>query len=293
VKEGIFVSSVQKELASERHAVAEFIRNDPLLRRFFEVFLFEEIPARDQRADDVYLDELRHSAVYLGIFGNEYGVANERGLSPTAREFQEATTLGRERLIFVKGADDSLRDQRMKDLVTEAGSQLVRRRFATIPDLIASVYASLVARLERTGALRTRPFDAAACRGATVVDISPDKVSDFLARAQHSRGFVLSPDTPLGAALAHLNLLEEDRPTNAAILLFGRQPQRFLVSSEVKCLHFHGTSVQKPIPSYQVYRGTVFELADQALDFVMSKITRSVGTRAEGPAVPVAYELPR
>jgi len=59
--------------------------------------------------------------------------------------------------------------------------------------------------------------------------------------------------------------------------------------SEVKCLHFHGTEVQKPIPSYQIYKGTVFELVDQAVDFVMSKIARRVGTRALGPQAPVDY----
>lgn len=100
-------------------------------------------------------------------------------------------------------------------------------------------------------------------------------------------------DTPPAQALAHLNLLTDGRPTHAAVLLFGRQPQRFLLTSEVKCMHFHGTEIAKPIPSYQVYKGTVFELVDQAVDFVMSKIARSVGTRAEGPQAPVEYELPR
>ena len=52
------------------------------------------------------------------------------------------------------------------------------------------------------------------------------------------------------------------------MLLFGKQPQRFLISSEVKCAHFHGQEVAKPIPSYQVYKGTVFDLVDQAVDFV-------------------------
>jgi biotin synthase len=99
--------------------------------------------------------------------------------------------------------------------------------------------------------------------------------------------------TPLAEALAHLNLLDAGQPSYAAMLLFGIQPQRFLLNAEVKCLHFHGTEVRKPIPSYQAYRGTVFELVDQAVDFVMSKITRSVGTRAEGPQAPVEYELPR
>ena len=72
-----------------------------------------------------------------------------------------------------------------------------------------------------------------------------------------------------------------------------KQPQRFLISSEVKCAHFHGVEVAKPIPSYQVYKGTVFDLVDQALDFVMSKINLNVGTRAEGTQAPVEYEIPR
>lgn len=49
----------------------------------------------------------------------------------------------------------------------------------------------------------------------------------------------------------------------------------------------------KPIPSYQVYKGTVFDLVDQAVDFVMSKINLWVGTREGGAQVPVAYEIPR
>ena len=70
-------------------------------------------------------------------------------------------------------------------------------------------------------------------------------------------------------------------------------PQRFLITSEVKCLQFHGTTVAKPIPDYQIYKGTVFELVDQAVFFVMSKIAAAVGTRAESNRAPVTYELPR
>ena len=64
-------------------------------------------------------------------------------------------------------------------------------------------------------------------------------------------------------------------------------------AAEVKCLHFHGTEIRKPIPSYQLYKGNVFEQVDEAVDFVMSKIARRVGTRDEGPEAPVAYELPK
>jgi len=289
----IFVSSVQKELAEERRAVKAFVEGDALLRRFFTVFLFEDLPAADILADAVYLDEVDRSALYVGLFGNEYGFEDARGLSPTEREFDRATRQGKPRLIFVKGADDRARHPKMAALIRKAGEQLIRRRFTDTADLTAALYASLVDHLERTGRLRTKPFDAAACPEATLRDLSRTKLDQFLSRAQAVRSYPLPRSTAMGAALAHLNLLDAGQPSHAAVLLFGREPQRFLLTSEVKCLHFHGTEVQKPIPSYQVYKGTVFELVDQSVDFVMSKIARRVGTRAAGPRAPVAYELPR
>ena len=53
----IFISSVQSEFAQERAALRDYLRGDPLMRRFFDVFLFEDVPASDRRPDDLYLDE--------------------------------------------------------------------------------------------------------------------------------------------------------------------------------------------------------------------------------------------
>ena len=48
------------------------------------------------------------------------------------------------------------------------------------------------------------------------------------------------------------------------------------------------------MPAYQIYRGDVFELVDQATGFVMSRINNWVGTREEGEKadVPTRPELP-
>ena len=54
----IFISSVQRELAREREHLRDFLRGDPLMRRFFDVYLFEDLPASDRRPDDVYLGEV-------------------------------------------------------------------------------------------------------------------------------------------------------------------------------------------------------------------------------------------
>jgi predicted HTH transcriptional regulator len=257
------------------------------------VFLFEDLPASDRRADSVYLDEVDRSDVFVALFGSEYGVENKAGVSPTELEFDRATERGKPRLVFVKGANDKERHPRMLNLARRAGDQLIRRRFSGIPDLTAALYASLVEHLERTGALHSRPFDASVNPEASLDDIDKERVASFLGQARTERRYALGADTPASDVLAHLNLLHNGQPTHAAILLFGREPQRFLPTSEVKCLHFHGTEVSKPIPSYHIFKGRVFELVDQAVDFVMSKLARTVGTRAKGPRAPVEYELPR
>jgi len=141
--------------------------------------------------------------------------------------------------------------------------------------------------------IRFAPFDATFCRNATLDDLNNDKIIRFLGLARRGRSFPLPEDTEALEALTHLNLLDNGRPTHASILLFGKQPQRFLITSEVKCAHFHGTEVAKPIPSYQVYKGTFFELVDQAKDFVLSKIDLWTGTRAESTEVPTKYEIPQ
>ena len=44
----IFISGVQKELRQERQAVKDFISSDALLRKYFDTFLFEELPVKQK-----------------------------------------------------------------------------------------------------------------------------------------------------------------------------------------------------------------------------------------------------
>ena len=50
MRQRIFISSVQREFAKERKALAEYVRKDAILGRFFDVFLFEEVPAQERKA---------------------------------------------------------------------------------------------------------------------------------------------------------------------------------------------------------------------------------------------------
>jgi predicted HTH transcriptional regulator len=154
------------------------------------------------------------------------------------------------------------------------------------------VYSSLIDFLGEKGDLRVEPFDKSANRDATWEDISDEKIEWFLAISRRERSFPLPIDTNREKLFTHLNLLNRGKLSNAAVLLFGKAPQRFFLTSEVKCAHFHGTRVEKPIPFYQVYKGNLFELVDQAVNFVLSKIDYAVGERTHGATVSTAYEIP-
>lgn len=289
----IFISSVQTEFAQERKELRDYVCDDPLMRRFFEVFLFEDVPASDRWPADLYLDEVEQCDLYVGLFGSDYGTEDKEGVAPTEREFDRATTLGKHRLIFVKGTDDGARQPKMQSLISKAQSGLIRKRFNTLKELVTELHAALVEYLEVKELIRSGPFDAAPCAKAVLDDLDFERMVRFIRTARRARQFPLTQGSSPEELLKHLNLLNDERLTNAAVLLFGKAPQRFLISSEIKCAHFHGTEVAKPIPSYQVYRGTAFDLVDHAVDFVLGKINRSIGTRAEGVQAPRTYEIPK
>jgi ATP-dependent DNA helicase RecG len=289
----IFISSVQKEFQQIRSDLKAFLLGDAVLRRFIsEVFLFEELPARDRRADQVYLEEVSRCDVYLGIFGYAYGYEDKDGISPTEHEYDHATRYRKTRLVYVWGSDEKRRAPKMQQLVRKASSELIRRRIENPSALTAEVYTSLVDHLDRLGALRIPPFDTSVCDGATLEDLSRKRIDWFLQAARRERGFPLKAKTTTQSLLTHLSLLSDEKPTNAAVLLFGTAPQRFHRPAETKCVHCHGTVYRRPFASQQNYSGDLFEQADQARDFVLAKINRAVGTRAESLRAPVTYELP-
>ncbi len=98
----IFISSVQKEFSEERKLISNYIREDALLGKFFEPFVFEEMPAIGFSAQEAYISEVGRSDIYLGIFGQEYGFENAEGITRTELEYNEAVANSKDRIIFMK-----------------------------------------------------------------------------------------------------------------------------------------------------------------------------------------------
>ncbi len=288
----IFVSSVQGEFAVERRAIKDYVTGDPLLSRHFDVFIFEDTPAETRGPEEVFLDEVDRCFVYLGLFGETYGGIDANGVSATEREFDRAVMRRKERLVFHKAGTSSAREEKQKAFVTKADAQLTRRSFRGVPDLQGQLYASLVRILENEGLISNRPFDARAAR-ANMSDLDEQRILAVIEQAGRARNFTLRRPTSAKEALRHLNLLDGEVPSHAAVILFAPESRRIVSSAFITCLHFAGTESARPILSQNVVHGPLFDQIDTALDFVMARLARPVGTREESARLESGFEIPR
>ena len=87
-------------------------------------------------------------------------------------------------------------------------------------------------------------WDERACERAILEDIDEEKVRWFLKRARYERRLDIDPDISIREALERLELARKGRLTNAAVLLFGKNPQRMFYQVETRCGKFKGI---KPI----------------------------------------------
>jgi len=289
----VFISSVQSEFANERMELHDYLLSDALLGKFFDPFLFELLPATDLTVTQMYLREVEQSQIFIGLFGKNYGFEDSEGISPTEREFAHATLHHKTRYIFISNHAASERHEKENKLIDKVQSVLVRKIFCSTEELKLGVYTSLINYLLEKEIIRTVPFDASNHSKAGIDDIDAEKIKTFVRLAKSKRGFPLPEISSVEEVLTHLNLINDGRLTNAALLLFGKQPQRFFINSEVRCASFYGVTVEKPIPSYKVYKGDVFELVNQAEEFILSRLDYAIGTRAESTSIPGRYEIPK
>jgi len=288
----IFISSVQSEFAAERRLLVEYIRRDALLGVFFEPFIFEEANACDRSPKDVYLHEVEDCDIYLGLLGRKFGHEVGPGVSATESEYDLASKLGKTRLVFLK--EVAKREPEEQRFVEKVQKSVTRKSFADFEGLQLSVYGALIRYLEQSGYVRVTPFDASFDTGLTIDDVDQDKVGEYLQKARDAKKITIPENADVRWLLEKLEALASDgRISNAAVLLFAKDPQCKFISSEVKCLQYWGDVVERPIPSYRILHGGLVRMIEDALAFVMARIDHEVGEpHRQSGAAPGRDELP-
>jgi len=142
----VFVSSVQKEMETERVAIASLITTDPWLLQHCEPVLFEKEPAPARKLSQPYLKCLESCQIYLLLIHKEYGKP-DGSLSATHHEYRHAQKLGLPSLIFIKGenpVDDDRAPETKAFFAEIRNDKHTYKRFLDRLDLRAEVRRALL-----------------------------------------------------------------------------------------------------------------------------------------------------
>ena len=114
---------------------------------------------------------------------------------------------------------------------------------------------------------------------ATLDDIDAEKVRKFLSRARSERQWEIDAQTPVEPALRQLNLIKNGQLTIAALLLFGKNPQRFLLQAKLRCARFKGDD-EVEFLDLKVIESDITQQVEEAMAFV--RRNTSMAAQIEG-----------
>ena len=117
-------------------------------------------------------------------------------------------------------------------------------------------------------------WDERVCEDVSLEDIDEEKVRLFLRKAKYERRLEIDPDILVKEALERLSLIKGDKLTNASILLFGKEPQKFFLQTKLRCARYKGTT---PITfiDLKIVEGDIIDQVEKAENFVLSHIKKA------------------
>lgn len=142
--------------------------------------------------------------------------------------------------------------------------------YKRVEDTNQRISSSEIRRLAKESAGKTY-WDEQICEEASLKDIEEEKVRRFLEKGRFERRLDIIPTISVGEALERLDLIKNSKLTNAAVLLFGKNPQNFFLQGEMRCARFKGTQSLEFI-DMKVFGGNVIDQREDGLEFVKEHI---------------------
>jgi ATP-dependent DNA helicase RecG len=104
----------------------------------------------------------------------------------------------------------------------------------------------------------------------TLADLDPAKVADYIKKANETGRRSIAPDESLQIVLEKIGLVQDSKPTWAALLLFGKDPQRFLSQAIMHCGLFNTDEIS--VLDDRMVIGTIIEQVNDAMEFIRKNI---------------------
>lgn len=283
----VFISSVQKELRSERIAVGSFLATDDFLRACTAPRIFEDYPQPLRPNPKAYLDLLRNCQIYLLVVGSEYGPDAGGGLSATHEEYRLARELQLPILVCIKGPRSAPRESKVKEFLEEIENDgHTYSRFSNEDELLKVVGERLREHIKatydteprraqveqsRTARRSASSFEREPVRELTLDALDADIARNLLAAAEDiDRDSVSSEELP--RLLLSRGYLWRDgdtlRPTVAGTLLLAKQPAMVLPQSRLQLDAFPGDTHDADAVDSDILEGPLPTLVEQTVAFI-------------------------
>ena len=113
-------------------------------------------------------------------------------------------------------------------------------------------------------------WDLTPAPGATLADLDFAKVADYIRKANESGRRNIAPGESPQTVLEKIGLVQGNKPSWAAILLFGKEPQRFLSQATIHCGLFDADEIS--VLDDRMVTGTLIEQINDAMEFIRKNI---------------------
>ena len=119
-------------------------------------------------------------------------------------------------------------------------------------------------------------WDELVCEEAKLEDIDEEKVKFYLEKRQEIRGIKKPEKMDLKTLLLNIKAAKEVKGkiklTNAGILFFAKNPQRFILQSQLRLARFAGNELTRDFLDRLDCSGAIWEEIEQAEDFIRKNI---------------------
>ena len=113
-------------------------------------------------------------------------------------------------------------------------------------------------------------WDLTPAQKTTLADLDFAKVADYIKKANETGRRNIASDESPQTVLEKIGLIQDSKPTWAAILIFGKDPQRFLPQATMHCGLFDADEIS--VLDDRMVRGTIIEQVNDAIEFIRKNI---------------------
>jgi len=113
-------------------------------------------------------------------------------------------------------------------------------------------------------------WDLTPAPGASLADLDFARVAEYIRKANESGRRNIAPGESPQTVLEKIGLVQGNKPSWAAILLFGKEPQRFLSQATIHCGLFDADEIS--VLDDRMVTGTLIEQINDAMEFIRKNI---------------------